>query len=337
MNRRRTLVGALVLIALAFITLDFRETGGPVGALQRGADAVFSPVQSGFASVVRPVGDFFGSILEIGTLRSRIEQLEADNEALREELLVQADLERRLSEAEALLDMSAERTVDLVGARVIAAPPGTFERSILIDVGASEGVVDGMAVVNSRGVVGVVVEVTATRARVNLLSSTEGRITVRVAQSGDRGLLTGRGSDLLELEMVDADPRFPTDETPVVVTQTFQGSLIPGGLPVGVVETPPDGDFQGERFYEVRPYVDFSALSTVAVVVAGRESDGQFDEGEIIDVPELVPAPTVEPRPNAEGTPIPGVDFPAPATEAPEPGASPTAGASPDPSPAASQ
>ena len=52
---------------------------GPVGALQRTTDAVFAPVQGGFAAVVRPIGNFFGSILEIGTLRSRIEGLEADN------------------------------------------------------------------------------------------------------------------------------------------------------------------------------------------------------------------------------------------------------------------
>jgi rod shape-determining protein MreC len=324
MRSRRTLVGALVLLALALITLDFRETGGPVGAMQRGADAVFSPVQSGFAAVVRPVGDFFGSILEIGTLRSRVRALEADNAELREQLLVQADIERRLGEAERLLSMSQEQGTALVGARVIAAPPGTFERSVLIDVGASQGVAAGMAVVNSRGVVGIVVEVTATRARVNLVTSTETGFGVRIAQTGDRGLLRGRGSDLLQLEMLDADPQVPLEA--VVVTQAFQGSLVPGGLPIGVLEAPPDGDPAGERFLEVRPYVDFARLSTVAVVVAGREEDGQFGDGEVIDTGPLVDAPTVTVTPDPDAPAVPGLDFPAPTvteTGSPAPTASP--------------
>lgn len=310
MSRRRQLVGALVLIALAFITLDFRETGGPVGAMQRGVDGVFAPVQGAFAGITRPIGDFFGSILEVGTLRGRVRELEADNAQLREELLVQADLERRLREAEALLDMEAERSVQLVGARVIASPPGTFERSVVIDVGARQGVAGGMAVINTRGIVGLVVEVTATRARVNLLSSTETGLGVRVAQTGDVGLLSGQGSGLLRMELFDSGADVPLDA--VITSQSFQGSLVPGGLPVGVLEAPADGDPRGERFLEVRPYVDFGSLSTVAVVVAGQETTGDFPDSEVIDTQDLLPAPTVtrEPDPDA---PAAGGPDPAPA------------------------
>ena len=211
--------------------------------------------------------------------------------------------------------MSEQQGLQLVGARVIAAPPGTFERSIVIDVGAAQGVAPEMAVVNSRGVVGIVVEVTSTRARVNLLSSTETGFGVRVAQTGDRGLLSGQGSGLMQLEMLDPDPNVPLDA--VIVTQAFQGSLVPGGLPIGVLEAPADGDTQGERFLEIRPYVDFTALSTVAVVVSGREEDGQFGDEEIIDLPNLAPAPTVTVVPNPNATAVPGVDFPAIGTPSP--------------------
>jgi rod shape-determining protein MreC len=303
MSRRRQLVAGLVLLALVLITLDFREDSGPVGALQRGADTVFAPIQGGFAAVVRPIGGFLGSITELGSLRSVIAQLQADNQELLAESRVTADLERRLREAEALLNMSREQDITLVGARVIASPPGTFERSIVIDVGATQGVVAEMAVVNTRGVVGYVVEVTATRARVNLLSSTETGLGVRVAQTGAVGLLQGQGSGLLRLEMLASNPDVPLDA--VITTQSFQGSLVPGGLPVGVLVPPADGDLLGERFLEVRPYVDFGSLSSVAVVVAGRETDGDFSPEETIRTDGLAPAPTVtrEPDPAAAARP----------------------------------
>ena len=64
---------------------------------------------------------------------------------------MQADLERRLAEAEGLLSMAERQETQLVGARVIASPPGSFERQIVIDVGASQGVAPEMAVMNERG------------------------------------------------------------------------------------------------------------------------------------------------------------------------------------------
>ena len=320
MNRRRTVIAAFLLIALAFITLDFRESGGPVGGLQRGADAVFSPIQEGFAAVVRPIGGFFGSIFDLGTLRSQIEQLQEENATLRQRGLRIADVERRLTEAEELLGMVERENLRVVGARVIAAPPGTFQREILIDVGAGQGVAQGMAVINDRGVVGQVIQVTSTRARVALLTSVEtGDFSVNAVTPEFRspGLLSGQGSGLLRLEMLDSN-----------VAVRFQGSLVPPGLPIGVIEPPADGDTEGERFLSVRPFVDFGELSTVAVVIAGPEEDGEFTEEETIEA-DIAPAPTVTLAPDPDAVAVPGVDFPAPATPSEDPSASPSPSASP--------
>ena len=330
MNRRRTIVAAFLLIALAFITLDFRESGGPVGALQRGTDAVFQPIQDGFAAIVRPVGGFFGAIWDLGSLRSQIDQLQAENAALRQQQLRLAEIERRLTEAEDLLGMARREQLQVVGARVIAAPPGTFQREVLIDVGAARGVVQGMAVINSRGVIGQVTEVTASRARVALLTSVEtGNLSVNAVTPDFRapGLLSGQGSGLLRLEMLDSTRIVPLEAE--VVTLQFQGSLIPPGLPIGVIEPPEDGDTEGERFLSVRPFVDFADLSTVAVVVSGPGEDGEFTDGEVIET-NIAPAPTVTLAPDPDAIAVPGVDFPAPATPAP------TDSASPSPSPSAS-
>ena len=331
MSRRRTVVAALLLVALAFITLDFRETGGPVGALQRGADTVFAPIQDGFATLVSPIAGFFGSILEIGTLREENAALREENEALRDNRVSLADLERQNQELRALLNMADRQEVTVVGARVIARPPGDFDRSVLIDSGAAQGVAVGMAVINDRGVVGLVTEVSATRARVELASSNDGNLVVRVAETSALGLLTGQGAGPLRLELVDSDSIVPLDAE--IVTQAFVGSLVPGGLPVGRLIDPSDGTTEGERFLEVRPFVDFGSLSTVGVVISGQSSDDEIDEDERIEA-DILPAPRITrtpepPDPDATAEPllIPGIDFPIPQNVLPD--------ASPSPSPTA--
>lgn len=315
MTRRRTLIAAFLLLALAFITLDFRETGGPVGTLQRGADTLFNPIQDGFATVVRPIGSFFGTIFEIGTLRDQIAALRAENDALRENRVSLADLERQNQELRDLLNMADRQQVTVVGARVIARPPGDFDRSVLIDSGAAQGIAVGMAVINDRGVVGLVTEVSATRARVELASSNEGNLVVRVAETSAQGLLTGQGAGPLRLELITSGVAVPLGAE--IVTQAFVGSLVPGGLPVGRLVDPPDGTTEGERFLEVRPFVDFGSLSTVGVVISGQSDDDEIDEDERIET-DILPAPQItrEPNPDAPAEPrplpTPGIDFPIP-------------------------
>src|SRR5688500_19032288 len=92
-RRSRTLLAGLLLIALLLITLDYREGGsGPISALQRGALAVFGPVAEGASAVVRPVGNFFSSIGELGSLRQRNAVLEAELELLRGQQVSNAEL-----------------------------------------------------------------------------------------------------------------------------------------------------------------------------------------------------------------------------------------------------
>lgn len=245
------------------MTLDYREGGtGPIGAVQRGALAVFGPVAEGFATVVRPVGGFFGSIRELGTLRERNDALTADLDQLRRQQVSVADLQRENAELRAQLQMRDRLELTTTGASVIAQPPTSLERSVLLDAGADNGLAPGMAVLNESGLVGKLVEVTARNARVELLTSPNAQYGVRIAASGEEGLLSGSGADPFELQILD--PEAQVEGGAEVITTQFTGTSIPGGIPVGVVE---ELDGPASRFLAVRPYVDFTRLTNVQVVL----------------------------------------------------------------------
>lgn len=294
-----------MLAALLLVTIDSRGEGGPVAALQRGAQAVFGPVQDGFVRLVRPVGSFLSSIGDLGQLRDENRRLREEIAGLREFRTSVADLRRENAELRALLEMAERLQLVTTGARVIAAPPASFEWTVLIDAGAGRGIVEGMAVVNADGFVGRVIEVTPDRSRVLLASSPEAGFAVRIAETRAQGLLSGQGGQPLRLELLDATEEVPDGAE--VVTQAFQGTSIPDGLPVGVV-TDVSGS-GGRRVLEVRPYVDFARLGTVLVVLnAPRE-------------PEELPADRVIPNVLAPRPPAPEQVVPtSPATATPDPG-----------------
>jgi rod shape-determining protein MreC len=288
-RRGRTLLAVLVLVSLILITVDYRQgDGGAVAAVQRGVLTVFAPVAEGFSAVVRPVGGFFSAIGELGSLRDRNAALEADLRALREQQVSVAELQRENAELRSQLDMRERLGFTTTAAQVIAQPPTSVERSLLIDAGANNGLLPGMAVINEFGLVGKLTEVTQSNARVELLTSPSARYGVRIADTGEDGFLTGSGANPFQLEVLDPEADVQPDAQ--VVTKLFTGTSIPGGVPVGVVEARRGPT---SRFLTVRPYVDFTRLTTVQVVLDFPTQPEDLPEEERIPAPDL-------PRPGAE-------------------------------------
>ena len=292
-RRSRTLVAVLAVAALALLTLDYRQgDNGIVAALQRVTTGVLAPIQEGLAGIVRPVGDFFEAIAELDELRQENAELEAELRDLRESFRTTADLERENDELRALMGMRERLGFTTTGAMVIAQPPNAFEWTVLIDAGAEQGIEPGMAVINAQGLVGKVIEVTRRNARVQLLTSPNAGYAVRVSGTGEEGLLTGRGARPFQLEVLN--PEAEIDAGAQVVTRVFQGTTVPDGIPIGEAE---ERRGSGSRFISVRPYVDFTRLSLVQVVLDAPAAPSQLPPDELQPDPDPPAPPTVPPSP----------------------------------------
>lgn len=179
--------------------------------------------------------------------------------------------------------------LETIAAEVIGRSPAASGFSATIDAGASQGLRPGMAVIDARGLVGKLTTVVADYAQVELVSSPDARYAVRTSLSGHTGLLQGQGARPFLLEMRDPSVEVAAGEQ--VVTRTFQGSTIPGGIPVGVLT---DDEQPSPRYRAVRPYVDFTNLSLVQVVTNAPDVPTQLPTDEAVPPPER-PRPRIEP------------------------------------------
>jgi rod shape-determining protein MreC len=308
MRRNRTLLAVLVLVSLVLLTVDYRQgDGGSVAAVQRGALAVVGPVQEGFARAVRPIGGFFSSIGDLWRLRQENAELLAELEQLRDGRVSVAHLQQENTELRAQLAMRERLGFTTTGAQVIAQPPGAFDWTVLIDIGSDHGVQAGMAVIDGHGLVGKVIEATRRNARVELLASPNANYAVRVADSGEDGLLRGRGSRPFQLEILD--PEAEIEPGAEAVTRAFRGTTIPDGIPLGVGGGPLGrAGAGGARYLAVRPYVDFARLNIVQVVLDGPDYPADLPPDEVVDPPEPSrppppPPPEPEPPPDPDAEP----------------------------------
>jgi rod shape-determining protein MreC len=153
-----------------------------------------------------------------------------------------------------------------VGASVVASSGSNFQLSVTVDAGSRQGVRRDMAVVDADGLVGRVTQVTADYATVLLVTDPASGVAATLARGKAPGIVKGSGAQLLSFQPVRAGTEVRRGDP--VVTQGYQGSVFPAGLPIGVVErVDPAGAAGLVPRVAVRPYAALGTLDVVAVVV----------------------------------------------------------------------
>lgn len=192
-----------------------------------------------------------------------------------------SDLESRLallSEAERenlrlreLLNFSTEKRLRGVTAAVIGGDPSGWTKGVVVNRGRASGVVPGMAVVHPQGVVGQVISVTATSAKVLLVSDHASGVDVLMQASRARGVVEGAGEQVCELKFVTKDIQVRLGEE--VITSGMDG-VYPKGIIVGRVAQVGNSSAGLFQPIEIKPAVDFSRLEEVLLVHSSASALG---------------------------------------------------------------
>jgi rod shape-determining protein MreC len=268
-RKARGLLVVLVLIALVLITVDFRSGGGgddgPLDRLRGAVTAVARPIQEGIGTLVRPLGDAVGGVTDVFSVRSENERLRARLDVLEERTRSAQDLERENAELRDLLGIRDRAELVTVGARTVAFGASDFEWIITIDAGSDDGIERGMPVIDGDGLVGRIVQVTPSASRVLLTIDPTFSVAVRTSASGETGTVGGRGGDPLVFSVLDPEADLEVGDE--VVTSSYDSGQYPEGIPIGVIAEVGEATTSLVREVTVRPFVDFTRLHQVLVVI----------------------------------------------------------------------
>lgn len=272
-RRVRSTLVALLLTCATLLTVDGQggEDGSPLEPARRGVGEVLGPAETVSAAVVRPftaVSDWFRTR---SSLRAELTALEAENAELRQRVRGSGLDRNRLEEYDGLTRAAEDLGQALVPARVVAfGPRQSFSRTVTIDAGTESGVRADMTVVNNDGLVGRVLRSTRTTSTVLLVLDAESVVGGRVGNSMELGFLRGRGvvSDQgrLDLELFD-EATVPDKGSTVVTWGSEGGAPYVAGVPIGSVERVVTTARESSQRAVIKPFVDFSALDLVGVVV----------------------------------------------------------------------
>jgi rod shape-determining protein MreC len=159
-----------------------------------------------------------------------------------------------------LLDLNSVRLdprLTFITGVVLADSGSPFRQSVLLNVGARDGLVDGWATMDGIGLVGRISGVAKNTSRVILLTDTSSRIPVTIQPSGQRAIVAGDNSAAPPIDFIESpDLVRPGDR----IVSSGDGAVFPAGLIIGQVAADPGGRLR------VRLAADYERLKFLRVL-----------------------------------------------------------------------
>jgi rod shape-determining protein MreC len=266
-RRSRLVLGVLLIVAIALITLDFRD-GGASPVRNIGAD-IFGPIEQVTHDVTDPVSSLFDSVTGGPSSQSTIAGLQRENAELRAELS-QAQLSQAARQQLSQLLQLDAGGYKIVAASVIAAG-GDYSDTVTLDVGRNDGIKPDETVLNGSGFVGTVTQVSEDTSTVLLADDASSVVGVQMAGNGEIGAVTGTGksmsgSAMLRLNLFDANAVLQPGQQVDTYASVGDQPEVPG-VPVGTIVSVNSSAGALTQTALVRPFVNFTALGVVGIVV----------------------------------------------------------------------
>lgn len=298
----RLLLVLLVVVAFALITVDIRGgENSPLDRPRQAAQSVFGPVENSVASAVNPVGNAIDAVRDSGDRSSTIDRLKKENEALKQELGSKDITRNRAAELDQLLKTAGAGQYTIKGAQVIAIGAAqSFSWTVTIDAGSHDGITRDMTVINGDGLVGRVTTVGPSTSTVLLANDPDFTVGTRLEGSMELGFASGQGNQPMRDQLLNGKADVHKGDRLVTFGSEAGKPFVPG-VPVGRITgiEPSGGNLT--KTVLVQPFVGFTKLDIVGVVVVGPRTDPRDSVLPTRAAPPAKPSP-----PKPSNTPSPG-------------------------------
>lgn len=251
------IIGSVVGLLLAILSV-----ADPVGfaALRTAAQETVSPVARVTRSVTGTVSGIDDSIAAYFAAGSQNQRLRAQVEQQQRALVAASTLAEENRQMRLLLKLAEQGSGGIANGYLLTSNPTSTRRLAILSIGRNRGVQPGMPVRAADGLIGRVLDVAPTTARILLLTDNANIVPLRRASDGLPALATGVGNGELDIRTLNlADNPFKPGD--ILVTSGTGGIYRPN-IPVAlVVRRQNDGAV-------ARPLADPAKVDIVTVLPA---------------------------------------------------------------------
>jgi len=259
--RNYIVLAVIIILCLLVITVSFRESE-LINNIKAKTVSFFKPIQEKFSSFTSPLIHFINSIRDYINLKEKYLNLKEENSRLRKKYSDNINLKIENDSLRKLLDIKLREDYKTIPARVIGFYEDKWQSEIILNTGSSEGVREGMGVINEDGLVGVVTQVGSNSCNVRLINDPQSSIGARILSSRRLGILRGSQDRKVTLDYISSEESvFKGD---IVITSEY-GNL-PGEILIGRVSKVSESTDSPYKIIEIEPFVDYKKIEYVLIL-----------------------------------------------------------------------
>jgi rod shape-determining protein MreC len=264
-------VGAIIAAALILLSYNLRyDTGTSV--LKKIVMEAAEPVQKMFSTSVEAVENAWRRYIHLVGLEEENRKLNRTINVLREELNLYKEGNLEAQRLKKLLSLQDTYPHRFIASRVIGKELSMISKTLWIDKGEKDGLVSGMPVLVSPGLIGRLTDVTWHSSKVLLLVDENSNVDVLIQRTRVQGIARGAGSRGCVLRYV---PKIQDVKAGDVVVTSGLSNLFPKGLLVGKVSYVNRVDAGLFSKIYVAPFADLASVEEVMVLAAEKQEPKQ--------------------------------------------------------------
>lgn len=262
----RSLKIFLILLALVVIVLIIGSmTKFPLaGWLKEAFSDLGAWLARPFLAIGQWIAETWSHLTQFSSLTENLEKFRQENEKLLSEIALLKQASQENETLRALLNLKQSLTsFETKAAAVLAGDSSPYVKSILIDAGEKDGLTMQTPVLAANGaLVGQVIEVYPTKARVLLLVDLNSFVSGRIQSTGELAVVKGDGEENCFFERLMKETKMKAGD---LVVTSGEGGIFPPGLPIGEIQ---EVYVRSPLYLEavLKPLADFSNLNFVMIV-----------------------------------------------------------------------
>ena len=265
-DKKTGFLGIFITIVILILIVIFSNKEGNISFLENVVNKCVMPIQNGLTYIKNKVKGNDNFFTDVNNLKEENKQLKDKNAQLEQSL---RELENIKTENETLkeyLNLTEKYgEYKTIPGYVINKDISNYSKTIVINIGKKDGVAENMTVIGNEGLVGHVISVTESTAKVQTIIDTASSVSCSMSTTKESIVCKGTLDDKSSLKAM----YIPTDSNIIQgdsIETSGLGGIYPKGIHIGMVKKVTNTQNMPDRYALVETAVDFEKLDTVLVI-----------------------------------------------------------------------
>ena len=266
-EKRSGIIGVIITIIILILLVIFTNTNsGNISVIENIANTFVVPVQNGLTYLKNKLNNNNQFFENIEQLKSENAELKEKNSQLEQSLREYEIMKNENEQLKQQLNLAEKyREYTTVPGSIISRDISNYSKTIVINVGSDNGIQEKMTVIADEGLVGYVVSVTPTTAKIQTIVDSASSTSCLASSTRDSMVCKGtiENSSTLKATYIDIGANIIQGDS---VETSGLGGIYIKGIHVGTIKKVVEGSNKTDSYATIETAVDFEKLETVLVI-----------------------------------------------------------------------